>query len=427
MAIKLDMPQAGTQSQAESRRQLPPRDDKPINWSDIVSYIILTFAALLVVMPLLWMFSHRCAPPLKVTNCHRHGCRLDFRVENYAAPFASNVPFGIFFYNSMKITLLTTLGQLVTCSLGGYAFARLRFPGREVLFIILLASLMVPIQVTIIPIFLTMRSFGLIDTHAAVILPGLISAFGVFLMRQFFKQMPQELFDAARVDGAGHVRTFLQIALPLAGPGLATLGIITFNAVWNSYFLPLIFLNSWDNMTLPQGIALLTGYMGSGNPAVVMAAVTMAILPVLIVFIVAQRWIIEALTRSGLKADLSTHKSGKIMSSLNYQLPVLKHYDQQHLRRIALPLGGIGTGTVSLGGRGNLLDWKLSIVLQRAFNSGTVSLQFTRDRAIRPSLVLLRGLSPKRITRGRVARQFLIMACRVFGTVSSRRHIHLDR
>ena len=120
-------------------------------------------------------------------------------------------------------------------------------------------------------------------------------------MRQFFKQMPQELFDAAKVDGAGYVRTFVQIALPLAGPALATLGIITFNAIWNSYFLPLIFLNSWDNMTLPQGIALLTGYMGSGNPAVVMAAVTMAILPVLFVFLIAQRWIIEALTRSGLK------------------------------------------------------------------------------------------------------------------------------
>lgn len=278
-----------------------PQSRKPINGGDIISYVILTFAAILVMMPLLWMFSTSLRPTTESYSLPPQWLPTQFLVENYVAPFESNVPFEKFFLNSLKITLAVTLGQLITCSMAGYAFARLRFPGRNFLFILLLASLMVPSQVTIIPIFLIMRSLGLIDNHLAVILPGLISAFGVFLMRQFFKQMPQELFDAAKVDGAGQVRTFLQIALPLAGPALATLGIITFNAIWNSYFLPLIFLNSWDNMTLPQGVALLTGYMGAGNPAVVMAAVTMAILPVLMVFIIAQRWIIEALTRSGLK------------------------------------------------------------------------------------------------------------------------------
>ena len=272
-----------------------------IKRGDIFSFIILTIAAILVLMPLLWMFSTSLRPVNESFNLPPQWLPTEFRIENYIAPFESNVPFEALFVNSMKITLAVTVGQLVTCSLAGYAFARLRFPGRNFLFILLLASLMVPGQVTIIPIFLLMRSLGLIDNHLAIILPGLISAFGVFLMRQFFKQMPQELFDAARVDGAGHIRSFLQIAMPLAGPALATLGIITFNAIWNSYFLPLIFLNSWGNMTLPQGIALLTGYMGSGNPSIVMAAVTMAILPVLAVFIFAQRWIIEALTRSGLK------------------------------------------------------------------------------------------------------------------------------
>ena len=220
--------------------------------------------------------------------------------ENYLKPFESSVPFLQLFVNSLRITLAVTLGQLVTCSLAGYAFARLRFPGNNTLFLILLASLMVPNQVTIIPIYLSMVSLGLMDNPLAIILPGVVSVFGVFLMRQFFMTLPQELLDAAHVDGAGHARVFLQIAVPLSGASLATLAIITFNAVWNSYFLPLIFLKSWDNMTLPQGIALLTGYMGSGNPSVVMAAVTMAILPVLIVFIIAQRWIIEALTRTGI-------------------------------------------------------------------------------------------------------------------------------
>lgn len=281
--------------QARRRRR------RKLKRGDVFSFVILTVAAVLVLMPLLWMFSTSLRPVTESFNLPPQWLPTQLRIENYIAPFESNVPFVDLFANSLKITLAVTAGQLVTCSLAGYGFARLRFPGRNFLFILLLASLMVPGQVTIIPIFLLMRSLGLIDNHLAIILPGLISAFGVFLMRQFFKQMPQELFDAARVDGAGHVRSFLQIAMPLAGPALATLGIITFNAIWNSYFLPLIFLNSWGKMTLPQGIALLTGYMGSGNPSVVMAAVTMAILPVLAVFIFAQRWIIEALTRSGLK------------------------------------------------------------------------------------------------------------------------------
>lgn len=280
---------------------LSRQNRRPIKWGEIGTSILLTIAAIFMIMPLLWIFSTSLRPMAESYQLPPQWLPTQFRFENYAAPFESNVPFSILFLNSLKITLAVTFGQLITCSLAGYAFARLRFPGRNILFLILLASLMIPSQVTIIPIFLIMRSLGLIDNHLSIILPGLISAFGVFLMRQFFMQMPQELFDAAKVDGAGYLRSFVQIALPLAGPSLATLGIITFNGIWNAYFLPLIFLNSWDNMTLPQGIAMLTGYMGSGNPSVVMAAVTMSILPVLFVFIVAQRWIIEALSRSGIK------------------------------------------------------------------------------------------------------------------------------
>ena len=293
---------AQTRAAASVRKKpSPAKRRKPINSGDIISYAVLTIAAILVLMPLAWMFSTSLRPTQESFQLPPAWLPTKFRWENYIAPFESSVPFVDLFINSMRITVAVTVGQLVTCSLAGYAFARLRFPGRDLLFLLLLGSLMVPFQVTIIPIFLLMRDLNLIDNPLAIILPGLISAFGVFLMRQFFKQMPQELFDAARVDGAGHIRSFLQIALPLAGPAMATLGIITFNATWNAYFLPLVFLNSWHKMTLPQGIALLTGYMGSGNPSVVMAAVTMAILPVLFVFLAAQRWIIEALTRSGLK------------------------------------------------------------------------------------------------------------------------------
>jgi multiple sugar transport system permease protein len=160
---------------------------------------------------------------------------------------------------------------------------------------------MVPNQVTVIPLFILMRKLGLIDNHWSLILPGLTSAFGVFLMRQFFMTMPQDLIDAAKVDGAGPWTTFRQIALPLAGPSLSALAIINVQTTWNAYFYPLIFLNTWDKMTLPLGITALRGYMGSGNPSVVMAAVTMSILPMLILFLVAQRWFITGITQTGLK------------------------------------------------------------------------------------------------------------------------------
>jgi multiple sugar transport system permease protein len=272
-----------------------------ISWGKFIVFLILTLGAILMVLPLLWMFSTSLRPSADSYKLPPAWLPTQFRIENYGAVFESNVPFWGLAWNTLKITLAVTIGQLVLCSMAGFSFARLRFPGRNILFTILLASLMVPSQVTVIPIFLLMRSFRLMDNPLAVILPGLVSAFGVFLMRQFFLSLPQELFDAAKIDGAGPWSSFWRIALPLSTPAMAALGILTFNSTWNSYFYPLIFLNSWEKMTLPQGIALLQGYMQSGNPSVIMAAVTMALLPVLIVFIVAQRWIVEAFARTGLK------------------------------------------------------------------------------------------------------------------------------
>jgi multiple sugar transport system permease protein len=199
------------------------------------------------------------------------------------------------------VTFFVTLGQLITCSMAGFAFARIRFPFRNALFIILLASLMVPNQATVIPIFVIMRRLGLIDNLLSIILPFLTSAFGVFLLRQFYLTLPQDLIDAAKVDGASIWTIYRQIALPLSGPSLAALAVLTFNSTWNSYFYPLIFLNSWDKMTLPLGITALRGYLGSGNPSVVMAAVTLSILPVLVLFLVGQRWFIAGITQTGLK------------------------------------------------------------------------------------------------------------------------------
>jgi multiple sugar transport system permease protein len=247
------------------------------------------------------MFSTSLRPASQSYDLPPKWLPTEWRWENYRKVFDSNVPIMRFAYNSAKITLIVTIGQLLTCSMAGFAFARLRFPLRNTLFILLLASLMVPSQVTVIPLFILMRHLGLIDNHWSLILPSLTSAFGVFLMRQFFLTIPQDLTDAAKVDGAGPWTTFTQIALPLAGPPLAALAIINVQVTWNAYFYPLIFLNTWEKMTLPLGITALRGYMASGNASVVMAAVTMSILPVLLLFLVAQRWFISGITQTGLK------------------------------------------------------------------------------------------------------------------------------
>jgi multiple sugar transport system permease protein len=211
------------------------------------------------------------------------------------------LPFFTFVFNSLKVASLITAGQLVICSLAAFAFSRLTFPGRDFLFFAFLASLMIPQHVTIIPIFIIVRNFGLLDSHWALILPALFSAFGIFLLRQFLMTIPQELEDAARVDGANLFVIYARIMLPLAAPGLVTLTIFAFNYFWNEFFRPLIFLNSWDQMTLPLGLTILRGYLGTGNTAAVLAGVTMAIVPVLIVFLLFQRYLIEGITLTGLK------------------------------------------------------------------------------------------------------------------------------
>jgi multiple sugar transport system permease protein len=268
---------------------------------EAVPTLILIIGATLVALPLLWMFSTSLRPSAESYKLPPQWLPTQFHWENYGALFNSSVPFLLLFFNSLKITTAVTIGQLIFCSMAGFAFARLRFPGRQFLFVLLLASLMIPNQVTVIPIFLILKNLGLIDTHLSIVLPGLVSAFGVFLMRQFYLTLPQELIDAAKLDGASPWRIYTRIAVPLSAPALAALGVISFNTTWNSYFYPLIFLTSWEKMTLPQGIALLQGYMQSGNPSVVMAGVTMAILPVLSIFLLAQRWIVEAFVHTGLK------------------------------------------------------------------------------------------------------------------------------
>ena len=269
-------------------------------WFDRAVVVLLLLGGVLMMLPFAWMFSTSWRLARDSFSLPPQWLPTAWRIENYREVL-DNIPFVAFVWNSLKVTVLITVGQLVTCAMAAYAFARLRFPGRDVLFLVFLSQLMVPQQVTIIPVFILIRMLGLLDTQWALVIPALVSAFGTFLLRQFFLTIPRELEEAARVDGAGYVRTFLQIILPLAGPGLSALAIFTFNFYWNEFFRPLLFISTWERMTLPLGLTVMKGFLGVGNVAAIMAGVSMGILPVLLVFLLAQRYLIEGVTLTGIK------------------------------------------------------------------------------------------------------------------------------
>jgi multiple sugar transport system permease protein len=267
----------------------------------VVSVVILVLGALGMVLPFVWMASTSVLSGPRAYDLPPHWIPDELVLGNYREAVTGPVPILRNMVNSLVIATAVSIGMIVTAPLAGYAFARLRFPFRTSLFVLLLASLMVPVQVTIIPLFLIMRTLGLLDNPLSLILPGVTGALGVFLMRQFFLGLPEEILEAARVDGATPWQTYRLIALPLARNGVSTLGVITFLASWNAYFAPSIFLNSTETATLPLGLVLMLGPYGAGNVAVVMAATALAVLPALVVFLVAQRWIIQSLTQTGVK------------------------------------------------------------------------------------------------------------------------------
>ncbi|HEV2529820.1 MAG TPA: carbohydrate ABC transporter permease [Thermomicrobiales bacterium] len=265
-----------------------------------VTHLILIVGALTMIIPFLWMISTSLKdfgqvfmiPPSWIPN--------PVQWSNY--PDSLNaLPFARAYWNSTYIAVVVVASQLLTCSMAGYAFARIQFPFRNQLFIIFLATLMIPQQVTIIPTFIIMRNLGLVDNHLSLILPSaLFSAFGVFLLRQFIMGLPLELEESATLDGANKLRIYWQIVLPLIKAPLAALAIFSFLGQWNNLFTANIFLSSPDNYTVPL---LLNQFKGLyiTDWTLMMAAATIAVIPVLIVYIIGQRWIIEGVALTGLK------------------------------------------------------------------------------------------------------------------------------
>jgi multiple sugar transport system permease protein len=262
-------------------------------------HLILLPMAVVMIVPLLWMLvtsfetlnETRHFPPILVPD--------GLRWRNYTQVL-QQAPFAHWFFNSLFTTTLCVIGNLFFCSLAGYAFARMKWFGRDVVFILVLATLMIPFQVIIIPTFIIVRKLGLVDTLWAIVVPNMAGAFGIFLLRQFFRTLPVELEEAARLDGASRLGVLFKIVLPLSGPALATLAVITFMWTWNEYLWPLVTLYSADKMTLQVGLTTFQGAHQS-NTHLLMAANVMSLLPALLLFLIAQRYFIRGIATTGLK------------------------------------------------------------------------------------------------------------------------------
>jgi multiple sugar transport system permease protein len=271
-----------------------PRRRRRIRIGPLLSLIVLTVVAVLVVAPLVWALATSLRTPATSFDQPPQWIPTHPIWSNYRAVF-DRVPLAGFFLNSVFVTGLIVVGQLITSTMSGYAFAMVRFRGNKALFGIILATLMVPIQTTIIPVFLIIKYLGLTDSPMALVLPVVGGAFGTFLMRQYFLQMPRELGEAARVDGASHFQVFARIYAPMARAPMATLAVLTFSAYWNEFFRPLIFLQSTDKFTLPLGLVNLQGTMGTGSISIVLAGVITALIPSVLIFLAAQRYFVEGI------------------------------------------------------------------------------------------------------------------------------------
>jgi multiple sugar transport system permease protein len=263
-------------------------------------YLLLTVALVAVIAPFVWMVLGSFKGEGELRQVPPTWLPESASLDNYTQLF-SKLNFGQYFTNSIVVAVVVTAGNLVFCSMLGYALAMLDFRGKKAIFIAVMGTLMIPGVVTFVPLFVLVANAGLIDTIPGLFLPFLVSPFGVFLMRQFILGLPKDLLDAGRVDGAGELRIFWRIILPLCGPALATLGILTFLGSWNNFLWPLVVAQSEDKYTLPVALALYSTGQNSTNYGLLLAGATVVIIPILVVFLIFQKRFIEGIATTGLK------------------------------------------------------------------------------------------------------------------------------
>lgn len=265
----------------------------------IVAHLVLLLGAITMLVPFIWMLSSsvKSLGEVFVFPPTLFGEKIVW--ENYTK-ISSRFDYMAYFLNSVKVSAWVVIFQVFTSATAGYVFAKLNFKGRDRIFTLYLATMMIPFHVTVITNFLQMSMYGLVNTLWSLMLPASVSAFGTFLMRQFFVTVPNELIEAAKIDGCNPFKTFLQICFPMAKPTIATLSIFCFMNVWNDYFTPLIYVNDSRKYTLPLGLASMKGMYSTDWP-VLMASSVISVLPVLIAFLFAQDAFVKGVMMTGMK------------------------------------------------------------------------------------------------------------------------------
>ncbi len=267
----------------------------------IFIYILLTIMAVITILPLLWMISTSLKTANDVMSFPPEIIPDPIQFYNYVEALTA-APFGLYFFNSAKITILTTAGLIIVSSLGGYGFARFDFPFKNVLFGILLSAMMVPAAMMLIPLYSMFRNLGWLDRHIALIIPPMVAnTFSTFLFRQFFMSLPKELDESARIDGCGTMGIYFRILMPLSKPIVATATVLSFMWNWNAFIRPLIFLNSVEKLTVTVGLSVFQGQFASYHH-LSMAVATTALIPIFLVYLGAQKYIISGMITSGLKS-----------------------------------------------------------------------------------------------------------------------------
>jgi multiple sugar transport system permease protein len=274
---------------------------KKLEPSKVITTVIMGVFGVVFLLPFIWMLSASFKLEQDVLTFPIEWIPSTWNaIQNYSDVWLGDNSFGLYYWNSIKVAVLTTLVSVSFSAMAGYAFAKLKFKGRDLLFLVVLATYMIPPQAIVVPQYLLYSSAGLIDTHLGLILLNSFSAFGTFMLRQFFMSINDEIIESAKMDGAGHFRTFFSIALPLVKPAIATYAILRFIWTWNDYQNPLIFLRSESLYTIQIGIQQFADAHGSVY-SLMMAAAVSAIVPLLIVFIVGQKQVIEGISMGSVK------------------------------------------------------------------------------------------------------------------------------
>ncbi len=267
---------------------------------NITAYLVAALASVFAIFPFLWMISTSLKPQFEIFKFPPEWIPSKVTLQSFARVWES-MPFDRYLINTVLVTCIILAGTLIFATIAAYSFARLRYPGRDKLFVLLLASMMIPKIVTMIPVYIMMKEFNLIDTYAAIILPSLFAeAYEVFLLKQYFATIPGEMEESAKIDGAGVIRTFLRIILPISKPILATLTVLTVVKHWNNFLWPLIVTSSESKYMLSIGLANLNG-QNTADWAGIMAGAFIALLPILIIFAIAQKYFVESIQLTGLK------------------------------------------------------------------------------------------------------------------------------